>query len=174
MKRTLDQTDLRILHHLRDDARITNAELSSRVELSAAGLQKRLRKLEEAGVIRGYRTEIDRRALGYDLLCFIEVTLHRHEPDAVERFRTMVRDLPEVLECHHITGEHDYLLKVAVRNTAHLERFLLDRLTPLPGMDRMHTSLVLSEVKPEGKIQIPEHDEEAPRQKREAGRDVER
>lgn len=152
--KVLDATDRRILRHLRSDARITNAELASRVDLSAAGLQKRLRKLEEAGVIRGYRADVDRRALGYDLLCFIEVTLHRHEPTAVERFRTVVRDLPEVLECHHITGEHDYLLKVAVRNTAHLERFLLQTLTPLPGMDRMQTSLVLNELKADGQIEI--------------------
>lgn len=156
MKRSLDGTDRRILRHLRDDARITNAELAARVDLSAAGLQKRLRKLEEAEVIRGYRADIDRRSLGYDLLCFIEVTLHRHEPDAVERFRTLVREMPEVLECHHITGAHDYLLKVALRNTAHLERFLLDKLTALPGIDRMQTSLVLSEIKANGHAEIPE------------------
>ena len=81
------------------------------------------------------------------MLCFVQVTLQRHESEAVHRFREIVQTLPEVMECHHITGEYDYLLKVIVRNRKHLEQFLVETLTPIPGMDKLRTSLVLSEIK---------------------------
>lgn len=143
----LDDVDRALLHDLQQDARLSNAELARRVNLSAPGLQKRLRKLEESGVITHYVALIDREALGYDMLCFIQVTLQRHEPEAIRRFRSLVQAMPEVLECHHITGEYDYLLKVVVQNRKHLEQFLVETLTPVPGMDKIRTSLVLSEIK---------------------------
>lgn len=126
---------------------MTNKELAEKVQLSAPGLQKRLRRLEESGVVQRYATIVDREALGFDLLCFVQVSLARHEPDAVHRFRQAVQAMPEVMECHHTTGESDYLLKVVVRNRTHLERFLVETLTPLPGMDRIRTSVVLREIK---------------------------
>ncbi|WP_374687278.1 Lrp/AsnC family transcriptional regulator [Promineifilum sp.] len=144
---TLDAIDRTLLRALQEDARLSNVELARRVELSATGLQKRLRRLEEAGVIRGYAAVVDREALGFDMLCFVQVTLQRHEPDAVAHFRREVAAMPEVLECHHLTGEFDYLLKVIVRNRKHLERFILETLTPVRGMDKIRTSLVLSEIK---------------------------
>jgi Lrp/AsnC family leucine-responsive transcriptional regulator len=143
----LDDIDRRILQQLQEDARTTHSDLAARVGLSVPGLQKRLKKLEVAGVVQRYVATLDRRLLGFDVLCFIQVTLHRHEPRAVERFRALVQKMPEVLECFHITGTYDYILKVVVRNTAHLEEFLVDKLTKVPGMDRIQTSLVLSEVK---------------------------
>lgn len=143
----LDDIDRIVLRHLQDDARLTNAELARRVDLSAQALQKRLRKLEKRGVIERYVTLVNREALGFDMLCFVQVTLRRHEPAAIARFRDVVQALPEVLECHHLTGEYDYLLKVVVRNRKHLEQFLVETLTPIPGMDKIRTSLVLSEIK---------------------------
>ncbi|MEZ4517633.1 MAG: Lrp/AsnC ligand binding domain-containing protein [Chloroflexota bacterium] len=77
----------------------------------------------------------------------VQVNLQRHAVDAIENFRRVVQTMPEVLECHHVTGEYDYLLKVAVRNRKHLESFLLNTLTPVKGMDKIRTSLVLSEIK---------------------------
>ncbi|MGH2544902.1 MAG: Lrp/AsnC family transcriptional regulator, partial [Ardenticatenaceae bacterium] len=136
-----------ILHYLQQEARITITELAQRVLLSPPGLQKRLRKLEGAGVIEQYAAHLNRQRLGFDMLCFVQVTLQRHEPSAVEQFKRVVREMPEVLECHHVTGEYDYLLKVVVRHRKHLERFLLEKLTPVPGMDRIRTSLVLREIK---------------------------
>ena len=147
MTKKLDELDRVLLHHLQADARMTNVELARRVDLSAPGLQKRLRKLEERGVIEQYVTLVNREALGFDMLCFVQVTLQRHEPAAIERFRDLVQTLPEVQECHHITGEYDYLLKVVVRNRKHLEQFLMETLTPIPAMDKIRTSLVLSEIK---------------------------
>ncbi|MCA9960262.1 MAG: Lrp/AsnC family transcriptional regulator [Anaerolineales bacterium] len=144
---TLDEIDRELLIYLQQDARITQAELARRVNLSPPGLQKRIRKLEESGVISRYVTLLDREAVGYDMLCFVQVTLQRHEPTAVSNFKMAVRHMQEVLECHHITGEYDYLLKVVVRNRKHLEQFILETLTPVPGMDKVRTSLVLSEIK---------------------------
>src|SRR5690606_6888628 len=94
-----------------------------------------------------YATILNKEKLGYDMLCFVQVTLQRHNTEAVENFRRAVQTMPEVLECHHLTGEFDYLLKIIVYNRKHLERFLLEILTPLPGMDKIRTSLVLSEIK---------------------------
>ena|SRR5688572_16555055 len=147
MSRELDAKDRAILDELQRNGRITHTELAQRVELSAPGVQKRLRKLEEQQVVRRYAAIIDPEAVGYDMLCFVQVTLQRHEPSAVDHFRQVVHTMPEVLECYHLTGEYDYLLKVVVRNRKHLESFLLDTLTPVPGMDKIRTSLVLNEIK---------------------------
>ena len=155
-----DDLDRALLRALQEDARRSNVELARLVDLSATGLQKRLRRLEEAGVIVGYAARLDREALGYDMLCFVQVTLQRHEPDAVDNFRREVQAMPEVLECHHLTGEFDYLLKVVLRNRKHLERFILNTLTPVRGMDKIRTSLVLSEIKSTAAMPIPTTDSE--------------
>lgn len=143
----MDEKDRQLLKHLQGDARLTNTELARRIDLSPPGLQRRLRKLEDSGIIEQYVTLLDREAVGFDMLCFIQVTLLRHEPESIWRFKEIVQDMPEVLECHHITGEFDYLLKVIVRNREHLEKFLVEKLTPVPGMDKIRTSLVLREIK---------------------------
>ena len=143
----LDEKDRALLELLQADARMTNAELARRIDLSPPGLQKRLRRLEEAGVVERYVTLVNREAVGFDMLCFVQVTLQRHEPRAIARFRTLVQEIPEVLECYHLTGEYDYMLKVVVRNRKHLEEFLMEKLTPGPGMDKVRTSLVLSDIK---------------------------
>lgn len=156
MEITLDELDRTLLRALQEDARLSNVELARRVDLSATGLHKRLRRLEESGVITRYIALIDREAVGYDMLCFVQVTLQRHEPDAVENFRREVQSMPEVLECHHLTGEFDYLLKVIVRNQKHLEQFILHTLTPVRGMDKIRTSLVLSELKNSAAIPLCE------------------
>jgi len=147
MEQHLDSIDRQLLQHLQQDARISNAELARRVKLSPPGLQKRLRKLEELDVISQYVTLLNYEALGYEMLCFVQVTLQRHEPDLVIGFKAAVQEMSEVLECHFLTGEYDYLLKVVVRNRKQLEQFLLEKLTPVPGMDKLRTSVVLSEIK---------------------------
>ena len=143
----LDEKDILLLQLLQDDARISNAELARQIDLSPPGLQKRLRRLEESGIVERYVTLVNRESVGYDMLCFVQVTLRRHEPNAISRFRVVVQEMPEVLECFHVTGEFDYLLKVVVRNRKHLEKFLMESLTPVPGMDTIRTSLVLSDIK---------------------------
>ena len=147
MNNNLDEKDRLLLNYLQSDARMTNTELARRVDLSPPGLQRRLRKLEEMGIVERYVTLLNREAVGFDMLCFIQVTLVRHEPESVRNFKDYVQDMAEVLECHHITGEYDYLLKIVVHNRKHLEEFLIDKLTPVPGMDKIRTSLVLREIK---------------------------
>jgi DNA-binding Lrp family transcriptional regulator len=132
---------------LQENSRISSAELARRVSLSAPGLQKRLRKLEENGVIGRYVTLVNREALGLDLLCFAQVTLAHHQPECVGQFCDRVKGLSEVLECHHLSGEFDYLLKVVVANHQHLEKFLSEKITRIPGVDRIRTSIVLNEIK---------------------------
>jgi Lrp/AsnC family leucine-responsive transcriptional regulator len=143
----LDEIDRSILNILQAHGRISNADLARQTNLSPPAIHARLRRLENQGYIRDYVAVLNRELLGYDMLCFISVTIQVHQPDAVDTFRDAIRQMPEVLECHHVTGEYDYLLKVAIRNRADLERFVMDQLTPVKGIARIHTSLVLSEVK---------------------------
>jgi DNA-binding Lrp family transcriptional regulator len=145
--KTLDDIDRRVLELLQRDARLTSAELARQVKLSPPGLQKRLKKLQETGVITESVALVRREAVGLDLLCFVQVTLAHHQPDSVSSFREAIRAMPEVLECHHLTGEFDYLLKVVVRNHRHLEHFLVERLTAVPGVDKIRTAIVLNEIK---------------------------
>ncbi len=139
--------DVAILRELQNDGRISNVELARRVHLSPPATHARVKRLEKDGLIRQYGATLDREKAGFDLLCFIQITIQLHQPQQVEKFRTLVRQMPEVLECHHVTGEYDYLLKVALRNRKDLERFVVKQLTPMPGVARIHTSLVLSEIK---------------------------
>ncbi len=147
MEQQLDALDRVLLNFLQQDARISMAELARRVELSPPGLQKRLRKLEEQGIVDKYVTLVDHEAVGYDLLCLVQISLQRHEPGAVQAFVNAVQTMPEVLECYHITGEYDYQLKVVIRNRKHLKNFIVEMLTPITGMDKIRTSLVLSCIK---------------------------
>lgn len=151
---SLDDIDRRLLQDLQADGRLSSAELARRVQLSSPGVQKRLRRLEEAGIIRGYQAIVEHEAAGYDMLCFVQTTLQRHEPNAVENFKSCIHGMPEVLECYHITGEYDYLLKVVVRNRKHLEQFILEKLTPVKGMDKIRTSLVLNEIKDRAPVPV--------------------
>lgn len=143
----LDERDRQLLGHLQGDARVTSVELARRMRLSTAGLQKRLRKLESRGVIQRYATLVSRQAVGLELLCFVQVSLAHHRPGSVERFPDRIRGMREVLECHYLTGEVDYLLKVVVATHQDLERFLFERLMKVPGVDRIRTSIVLKEIK---------------------------
>ena len=142
----LDDVDKSLLRALQADGRLSNVELARKINLSPPATHTRLKRLEKDGYIRHYAAIVDREKAGYDLLCFIHIGLQMHQVEQVEKFREATRKMPEVLECHHITGEYDYLLKVALKNRKDLERFVVDKITPI-GVARIHTSLVLAEVK---------------------------
>lgn len=142
----LDEIDKQVLRLLQENSRMTSAELARRVSLSTPGLQKRLRKLEENGAGR-YVTLVNREALGLDLLCFARVTIAHHQPECIGQFCDRVKGLPEVLECHHLSDEFDYLLKVIVANHQYLERFLTENIARIPSVDKIRTSIVLNEIK---------------------------
>ena len=143
----LDELDQTILKELQVDGRISNAELASRIKLSPPATHARLKRLEQRGYIRQYAALLDRERIGYDMLCFVHISLQLHQPEQVEGIRVAINQMPEVIECYHVTGEFDYLLKVVVRNRKDLERFIIQQLTPIRGIARIYTSLVLNEVK---------------------------
>ncbi|MCB9137420.1 MAG: Lrp/AsnC family transcriptional regulator [Caldilineaceae bacterium] len=146
-KDQIDGLDQKILQELQENGRITNAELARRINLSPPAVHARIRRLEEAGYIRGYVALTDGEMLGYDMLCFVHILLAAHNSEQIETVRAALLGMPQVLECHHVTGEYDYILKVVARNRQALERFLVDQLTPVPGLTRIHTNLVLNTVK---------------------------
>lgn len=143
----MDDLDLIILDLLQHDGRISNADLSRRLNLSQPAVHNRIKRLERGGYIQKYVALLDRELMGYDLLCFIHIGMQLHQFQQIEAFRETIRELPQVLECHHVTGEFDYLLKVVTRNRKDLERFVVDKLTPIPGVARIQTSVVFREVK---------------------------
>ena len=143
----IDNVDKIILKALQENARISNADLARRAELSPSAILTRVKRLEEQGYISEYAARLNHQQMGYDMLCFVGVSLQRHEFERVSEFDDAIAQIPEVLECHHVTGDYDYLLKIIAKNTADLEQFLIHVLTPIKGVARIHTSVVLGEVK---------------------------
>jgi DNA-binding Lrp family transcriptional regulator len=144
---SIDELDKLILAELQKDARISNTELARRVNLSPPATHTRVRRLEESGFVKRFVTLVNRQKAGYDMLCFVRVRLQLHDTEQVEGFHKAVQEMSEVLECHFVTGDHDYLLKIVAHNSEDLENFLVNKLTPIPGIAQIHTSLVLREVK---------------------------
>jgi DNA-binding Lrp family transcriptional regulator len=142
----LDEQDLIILRELQAGI-ASNAELARRVNLSAPATHARVRRLEQLGFMRGNVTVLNRERLGFDLLCFITVSLQMHKPEELRKFLLAMQNAPEVLECHQVTGDYDYILKVALRGRSDLQRFLMDVMTPIPAVARLTTRVVLSELK---------------------------
>ena len=143
----LDRIDLLLLTELQRAGRQTNAELAERVNLSASACLRRVQRLERDGVIAGYRAEVDPERLGLGLQAFVRVQLGRHDSDAIAAFSGCVNDWDEVVACHALTGDMDYLLHIAVNDLEHFSRFLLDRLLNQAGVDDVNSSFVLRTVK---------------------------
>lgn len=143
----LDDLDVAILSELQTDARITHAELARRLNLSGPAIHQRVKRLERQGFVRRVVALLDRELLGQDLMCFVHVAMQAHHRDRLGTFRETAQRLPEVLECHHLTGEYDFLLKVLAPDRPSLERLLVEKLSTIPGVGRLQTSVVLSEVK---------------------------
>jgi Lrp/AsnC family leucine-responsive transcriptional regulator len=145
----LDAIDKKILRALSRQGRLTNAELAEQVGLSPSPCWTRVKRLEQAGIIKGYAAVLDQAALGLPDTVFIEVMMERHDEAQLQRFEAAVRDIPEILECHLVTGEYDYVIKAAVGGTAGYERLLRDRLYRLPGVRHTRTSFALRSLKQE-------------------------
>jgi Lrp/AsnC family transcriptional regulator, leucine-responsive regulatory protein len=143
----LDRTDLLLLAELQRGARLTNAELADRVHLSPSACLRRVQRLEREGVIAGYRAEVDPERLGLGLQAFVRVQLRHHESAAVAAFGEFVNAWDEVVTCHALTGDMDYLLHVVVQDLEHFSRFLLDRLLTQAGVADVNSSFVLRTVK---------------------------
>jgi Lrp/AsnC family transcriptional regulator, leucine-responsive regulatory protein len=143
----LDELDKAILQALQTDGRISNADLARQINLSPPAVHARIRRLEKQGYIRQYTALLDPEKAGYDMTCFVQMSLQVHQHQQVEAIRLAIQQMPEVLECYHLTGEFDYLMKIVVHNRQDLERFVMQRLTVLPGVARVQTGIVLSAVK---------------------------
>lgn len=154
----IDQIDLAILRQLQRDGRVSNADLARRVHLSPPAVHARVRHLERAGWIRQYTALLDREKVGYDMLCFVLLSLQRHKPQELQEVAEALEAMPEILECYHVTGEYDYLLKVAIRNRKDLHRFTVEQLTPIPGIAHVHTSIALNELKATTILPLPAND----------------
>ena len=139
----MDAIDLKILRELRLNARITNAELSERVGVSATPCWNRVRSLEKSGIIQRYVAVFDQAALGVPDTVIIEITLDHHDDEALGRFEEALAGLPEVVEAFLVTGEYDYYIKAAVAGAAGYERFLRDKLYKIPGVRHTRTSFTL-------------------------------
>jgi Lrp/AsnC family leucine-responsive transcriptional regulator len=143
----LDRTDRRILELMQRNGRISNLELADAVGLSPTPCSRRVKRLEESGLIRGHVTLLDQSMLGLKLTAWIGISMDRHTPDRFDEFERTVRDYPEVMECSVVTGQaSDYLLKAVVPDMAYYERFLLGRLTRIPGVTGVHSSFELRRV----------------------------
>lgn len=143
----IDRNDRRILALLQDDARLTNQELAERVFLSASQCSRKRARLEEAGIIRGYRAELDRESLGFGLVNVITVTLATHTRGNAQHFARLIAGLPEVMEAHALTGEMDYLIKVVTKDLRSLSEFVNDVLLPHDSVQHVKTAIVLETLK---------------------------
>ncbi|MFT7052996.1 MAG: Lrp/AsnC family leucine-responsive transcriptional regulator [Psychromonas sp.] len=143
----LDRIDKNILRLMQRNARISNLELADRVGLSPTPCSRRVKRLEESGIIDKHVTLLKPSVLGLNLIAMIGISMDRHTPDRFDNFERAIVTLPEVLECLIVTGQSaDFLLKVVVRDMQHYEKFLLGQLTKLEGVTGVHSSFVLREV----------------------------
>ena len=143
----LDKIDKKILGLMQVNGRISNLELADQVGLSPTPCSRRVKQLEESGLIQRHVTLLDAEKLGLNLTVIIGISMDRHTPDRFEAFEKAIIDMPEVMECSIVTGQAaDFLLKVVVRDMRHYEAFLLGQLTKLSGVSGVHSSFVLRQV----------------------------
>lgn len=143
----LDRIDLRILDIMQSDGRISNLELSEAVGLSPTPCSRRVKRLQDSGLIDGHVTLLNQSRLGLKLTAYIGISMDRHTPERFEAFEQQVIEYPEVMECSVVTGQSaDYLLKAVLPDMEYYERFLLGRLTRIPGVTGVHSSFELRRV----------------------------
>jgi Lrp/AsnC family leucine-responsive transcriptional regulator len=143
----LDRIDRRLLAALQENGRLTVAELAEKVGLTASPCSRRLRILEEAGIINRYAALLDQKKVGLPVSVFVSIKLDRQQEDKLHRFEDAIRRCPEVLECYLMTGPRDYLLRVVARDLADYERFVKDTLTRIDGIANIESSFALGQVK---------------------------
>lgn len=144
----MNRIDARILSILQQDGRASAAEIGERIGLSVSATHRRIKLLEESGVIERYAAVLNKRALGYSTDFFVEIALNSQSDETLEAFEAAVRRSPDILECHLLTGAFDYLLRIATRGPDDYERVHRHALSSLPGVMRMQSSLVLRTVRP--------------------------
>ena len=149
----LDRIDRAILHELQLDGRVSNVKLAERVNLSESACLRRVKRLEDAGVIEGYIMLINQTAVGLPSNVFVEITLNRQQREDLDAFEARLLQVPEVLECYLMSGDYDYLLRVAAADPGDYERIHHEQLTSLPGVARVRSSFALRKVT--GRTELP-------------------
>jgi Lrp/AsnC family leucine-responsive transcriptional regulator len=143
----LDRVDRRLLQEIQRDARLTVAQLAERVALSTSPCWRRLKRLEEAGLVRGYHAQLDAAQLGWGVTAFVHIMLESHRAELGAKFEAAVRQIPQVVACHNVSGQYDFLLQVVARDLAGFGEFARSTIRALPGVKEMNSSFSLKEVK---------------------------
>ncbi|MDH6268321.1 Lrp/AsnC family leucine-responsive transcriptional regulator [Rhizobium sp. SG_E_25_P2] len=151
----LDEFDLAIIDALQEDARMSNVDIAARVNLSPSPCLRRIRALEKAGVIRGYRADVDRRNIGLELTVFVFFKVIRHSRENAGNLQDALLALPEVVACHMISGEADFLAEVVVEDLAAYERLLTEKLLTLPEVTDIRSNFAIRTVKANGPLKLP-------------------
>ncbi|NHK27504.1 Lrp/AsnC family transcriptional regulator [Parvularcula flava] len=151
----LDQIDRKILHYLQENARITNADLAEKVGLSPTPCLRRLRRLETEGIIKGYRTEINREALGVGVTVVILIKLEKEDETSLRSFEAEISQRPEVMECYLVTGKFDYFLRVIIPTLTAYETFLSETLLRMSNVASVESSFTLREVTKKAVVPLP-------------------
>lgn len=150
----LDKINRQILNELQEDSSITNAELAERLNLPTTTVFDRVKKLESNGIISKRVAIVNPEKLGKETIAFVSLSLSGHSAKNVQKFWESIESLPEVLECYHISGENDFILKVIVENIRTYETFLLEKLTAIENIGKIKTSFVMSTIKFQTKIPV--------------------
>ena len=151
----LDPVDIRILNELQNDSSHSNVELAKRVHLSPSPCLMRVKALKDKGVIRNYVALADPKVLGLGLNVFISISLKEQSKEALSEFEKRISEHDEVMECYLMTGDSDYLIRVAVADMAALEKFILEQLTPIAGIEKIRSSFALKQVRYKTALPLP-------------------
>ena len=151
----LDDTDRELLRLLQEDGTLSSAALGERLSMTVTPCWRRRKRLEELGIIKDYQANLDRRKLGYDVMAFAQVRFGNHSANAPDEFKQVILKLPQVLSCHKVTGEADYVLTVLANDLESYGRFVEEVLRRQPGIASIQSSLALREVKAVSRIPVP-------------------
>ncbi|MBL8060855.1 MAG: Lrp/AsnC family transcriptional regulator [Chthonomonas sp.] len=143
----LDETDVAILRLLQSDGRITNADLARKVQLSPPSILQRVRRLEDAGLVDKYVAILSARRLGYHITVYAQISLQLHQDQPIEAFRDSVASIPQIMECYHVSGEFDFLLKILVEDMSAYEALVREKLSTIKGVGKIQSCFVLGTAK---------------------------
>lgn len=151
----IDKTDRKILKILQANGKITNAKLSEEIGLSPAPTLERVKKLENSGIIKSYHAELDSAMLGLGVNTFVQVSLKGHNKPNIETFLNKIRDIEEIIECHHITGSGDFILKIVAKDIASYQQLMLEKVSDIDIVDSLQSMVILSTFKNSKEVPVP-------------------
>ena len=155
MKAKFDSIDLKILEILQTNSNITNAQLAQEIGLSPAPTLERVKKLENSGVIKSYHAVINHSSVGLGVSTFVQVSLKGHNKENIEKFVTAIAEIPEIVECHHVTGQADFILRIVCSDIPAYQRLMLEKVSNIEVVDGMQSMVILSTLKESKVIPIP-------------------